>query len=129
MMCPVAAPQPRIPYLACPNTVKYCPRRPENKYTHILLSMCRAQICTSFPQQMMDSDQDQFSKGQGTTAIPQASLLSVCFLLSAQQFEDIDLHLLWSKEVKWQQGQIHPPPPYWRRQCKNEKWAFFSLSP
>lgn len=100
-MFPVGAPQP----LFSPS--KYCPRHPENKYTRILLSACRAQICASFPQQMMDSGQDQFSKGQGSGAIPQMSLMSVCFLLSAQQFKDIDLHLLWSDEVKWQQEQIN----------------------
>lgn len=118
-MFPVAAPHPLF------SLSKYCPRRPENKYTCILLSLCTAQICTSFPQQMMDSVQDQFSKGQGSRAIPQMSRMSVCFLLSAQQFEDIDLHLLWSEEVKWQQGQINLFFPI--LETAVQSWDFFFL--
>lgn len=49
-----------------------------------------------------------------------ASFLS-CFLLPAEQFEDIDLYLLRSDEMKWEQGelilftkpQIHSLWSYW----------------
>lgn len=118
--------QPCIPCLGCPNTVKYCSRRPENKYTCILLSAHIAQICASLPQQMMDSGQDQFSRRP--RAITQRSRMFGCFLLSAQQSQDIDLHVLWSKRVKWQQGKINLFLPVMETAVLGRTGSFFYLA-
>lgn len=101
--------------LVSPNTVKYPPTPPPphthqkkpwmNLYAHPVVVARNTNQCLipstndrlrARPILKRPRDWCHFSK----VSFP------LCFLLSAEQFEDIDLHLLWSDEVKWQQGLL-----------------------
>lgn len=99
-------------HLVCPNTVKYCPTHthtPKKPWMHLYARPVVGAWNTN--QRLIPSTNDQLrarpilKRPRGRCHSSKVSF-PLCFLLSAEQFEDIDLHLLWSDEMKWQQGQL-----------------------